>query len=47
MRKVVAARSKSLADYKTPRKVAVQRDPLVRTSAGKVRRFTYQGALNE
>ena len=47
MRKTVAARCKSLADYKTPRKVVVYKDPLVRTSAGKVRRFTYQGALDE
>ena len=47
MRKVVASRCKSLAEYKTPRKVAVYKEPLVRTSAGKIRRFTYRSALNE
>lgn len=47
MRKIVASQCSKLAEYKTPRKVAVYREPLVRTSAGKVRRFTYQGALDE
>lgn len=47
MHKVVASRCKNLAEYKTPRKVKVEHDPLVRTSAGKVRRFTYQHALDE
>ena len=47
MRKVVATRCKSLAEYKTPRKVEVRKDPLVRTSAGKVRRFAYRNALDE
>lgn len=47
MRKIVAARCKSLAEYKTPRKVVIQKDPLVRTSAGKVRRFAYRNALDE
>lgn len=46
MHKLVAAQCEHLAEYKTPRKVAVYKDPLVRTSAGKVRRFKYQGTLN-
>ena len=40
-------RSAELADYKRPRKWVVSREPLERTSIGKVRRVAYKGALNE
>ena len=46
MHRLVAAQCENLAEYKVPRKVAVYKDPLVRTSAGKVRRFAYRDALN-
>ncbi len=46
MHRIVAEQCKSLADYKAPRKVAVYKDPLVRTSAGKIRRFAYRHALD-
>ena len=36
-----------LADYKRVRKVVVSREPLVRTSIGKVKRVVYKGALDE
>jgi len=36
-----------LADYKRVRKVVVAREPLVRTSIGKVKRVTYKGTLDE
>ncbi len=36
-----------LADYKRVRKVVCAREPLVRTSIGKVKRVTYKGALDE
>ncbi len=36
-----------LADYKRVRKVVVSREPLVRTSIGKVKRVTYKGTLDE
>ena len=36
-----------LADYKRIRKVLVMREPLVRTSIGKVKRVAYKGMLNE
>ena len=36
-----------LADYKRVRKVVVAKEPLVRTSIGKVKRVTYKGALDE
>ncbi|MBO5751028.1 MAG: AMP-binding protein [Kiritimatiellae bacterium] len=37
----------NLADYKRPRKWVVAKEPLERTSIGKVRRVAYKGALNE
>lgn len=46
MHTIVSKRCAHLAEYKTPRKVVVYKDPLERTSSGKIRRFTYQGALN-
>jgi long-chain acyl-CoA synthetase len=36
-----------LADYKRVRKIKVMREPLVRTSIGKVKRVAYKGMLNE
>jgi len=36
-----------LADYKRVRKVVVAKEPLVRTSIGKVKRVTYKGTLDE
>ena len=36
-----------LADYKRVRKVLVMREPLARTSIGKVKRVAYKGMLNE
>ena len=36
-----------LADYKRVRKIVISREPLVRTSIGKVKRVTYKGALDE
>ena len=36
-----------LADYKRVRKVAVSKEPLVRTSIGKVKRVAYKGTLDE
>lgn len=43
----VQEKSASLADYKRIRKVVVYREPLERTSVGKVRRVTYKGKLDE
>ena len=40
-------RCAELADYKRVRKWVVSREPLERTSIGKVRRVAYKGALNE
>ncbi len=40
-------KSAELADYKRIRKVQVVREPLVRTSIGKVKRVVYKGALDE
>ena len=45
--KRVQERSAELADYKRVRKVVVYREPLERTSVGKVRRATYKGKLDE
>ena len=45
--KRVQEKSAELADYKRIRKVAVYREPLERTSIGKVRRVTYKGKLDE
>ena len=45
--KRVQERSAELADYKRVRKVVVYREPLERTSVGKVRRVTYKGKLDE
>ena len=36
-----------LADYKRVRKVVVAKEPLVRTSIGKVKRVAYKGTLDE
>ena len=40
-------KSAELADYKRIRKVVVAKEPLVRTSIGKVKRVAYKGALDE
>ncbi|MBO6167753.1 MAG: AMP-binding protein [Kiritimatiellae bacterium] len=45
--KRVQEKSATLADYKRIRKVAVYKEPLERTSVGKVRRVTYKGRLDE
>lgn len=45
--KRVQEKSAELADYKRVRKVAVYREPLERTSIGKVRRVAYKGKLDE
>ncbi len=45
--KHVQERSAELADYKRIRKVAVFREPLERTSVGKIRRVAYKGKLDE
>ena len=45
--KRVKEKSAELADYKRIRKVEVYREPLVRTSVGKVRRVAYKGKLDE
>ena len=45
--KRVQEKCAELADYKRVRKVSVSREPLVRTSVGKVKRVTYKGTLDE
>ena len=45
--KAVQARCAELADYKRVRKVVVYREPLERTSVGKIRRVVYKGKLDE
>lgn len=45
--KAVQTRCAELADYKRVRKVVVSREPLERTSVGKVRRVAYKGKLDE
>ena len=45
--KAVQTQCAELADYKRVRKVVVYKDPLERTSVGKVRRVKYQGKLDE
>ena len=45
--KRVQERSAELADYKRIRKVVVCREPLERTSVGKIRRVAYKGKLDE
>ena len=46
-RKRAQEKSSELADYKRIRKVQVVREPLERTSIGKVKRVVYKGALDE
>ena len=46
-RKRAQEKSSELADYKRIRKVQVVKEPLERTSIGKVKRVVYQGALDE
>jgi long-chain acyl-CoA synthetase len=43
----VHAQCESLAEYKHPRKLVIQREPLERTAVQKVRRVAYQGKLDE
>ncbi len=45
--KAVQTRCAELADYKRVRKVVVYKDPLERTSVGKIRRVSYKGKLDE
>ncbi len=45
--KAVQTRCAELADYKRVRKVVVSKEPLERTSVGKVRRVAYKGKLDE
>jgi long-chain acyl-CoA synthetase len=45
-RRAVFAQCEHLAEYKHPRKVAVYREPLERTSSQKIRRYVYKDALN-
>ena len=45
--KRAAEKCAELADYKRPRKWVVAKEPLERTSIGKVRRVAYKGTLDE
>ena len=45
--KKVQEKCAELADYKRVRKIVVAKEPLVRTSIGKVKRVVYKGALDE
>ena len=45
--KRVQEKCAELADYKRVRKVKIEREPLVRTSIGKVKRVAYKGSLDE
>lgn len=45
--KAVQTRCAELADYKRVRKVVISKEPLERTSVGKVRRVAYKGKLDE
>ena len=45
--KSVQRRCAELADYKRIRKVVIAREPLERTSVGKIRRIAYKGKLDE
>ena len=47
LQKRVQEKTAELADYKRVRKVVVAKEPLERTSVGKVRRVTYKGTLDE
>ena len=47
MQKRVQEKTAELADYKRVRKVVVSKEPLERTSVGKVRRVVYKGTLDE
>lgn len=48
IRKIVHKQcSQFLAEYKHPRKLAIYKTPLERTSTHKIRRFKYKNALNE
>ena len=43
----VHAQCECLAEYKHPRKLVIQREPLERTAVQKIRRVAYQGKLDE
>ncbi|NLL84734.1 MAG: long-chain fatty acid--CoA ligase [Lentisphaerae bacterium] len=47
LRQAVLTQSATLAEFKRPRKIIVQRESLQRTSTQKVRRVIYEGTLDE